>query len=90
MNIPGPESAKRAARSAESAAEQVAEHPVLEALARAGFVVSGLVHAPIGGIALALATGPPGGGPAQPGALRAAACASPSAARAPPSSRPIR
>lgn len=75
MNIPGPESAKRAARSAESAAEQVAEHPVLEALARAGFVVSGLVHVLIGGIALGLATGSRGGEADQSGALRAVASA---------------
>ena len=75
MNIPGPESAKHAARSAESAAEQVAEHPVLEALARAGFVVSGLVHVLIGGIALGLATGSRGGEADQSGALRAVASA---------------
>lgn len=81
MDMPQPEDARRAARRAEDtarraedAAEEVAEHPVFEGLARAGFVVSGLVHLLIGAIALRIALGS-GGEADQSGALRSIASA---------------
>ncbi|MCW1804098.1 DUF1206 domain-containing protein [Brachybacterium squillarum] len=81
MEMPQPEDARRAARRAEDtarraedAAEEVAEHPVFEGLARAGFVVSGLVHLLIGAIALRIAFGS-GGEADQSGALRSVASA---------------
>lgn len=51
--------ATEGAQDVENAAEDVAEHPIFENIARGGFVMSGLVHILIGWISLRLAL--PGG-----------------------------
>lgn len=67
--------ARDGAETVESAAETVAEHPVFEAAARGGFVMSGLVHVLIGWIALRVALGDSGQDADQSGALRTVASA---------------
>jgi hypothetical protein len=68
-------SASQAARRAGAAAERGARSPWLRTAARAGYVVSGVVHIVIAGIALGVAFG--GGGSADPsGALSAIASTS--------------
>lgn len=56
-------------RSAGSAARSAADHPALERLARAGFVMNGVVHLLIGWIALRIAFGSGGGEASNSGAL---------------------
>ncbi|AXK47276.1 DUF1206 domain-containing protein [Brachybacterium saurashtrense] len=74
--VPRPqEGARAAADAADTAVEDVAEHPVFEAVARGGFVMSGLVHVLIGAIALRIATGGSSQEADQSGALRAVAAA---------------
>lgn len=60
---------KQAGRQAKNQAEKVANHPWFEKLARAGYVMSGLVHAMIGWICIRLATGSGGESADQSGAL---------------------
>lgn len=69
------DSARDGAANVESAAENVAEHPVFENIARGGFVMSGLVHVLIGVIALRVALGGSSQDADQSGALRAIASA---------------
>lgn len=52
------------ARSASGAARSAVDHPALEWLARAGFVMNGVVHLLIGWIAVRIALGSGGGGEA--------------------------
>lgn len=68
-------SARDGAREVEDAAEDVAEHPVFEYVARGGFVMSGLVHVLIGGITLRMALGDSSQDADQSGALRTVAAA---------------
>lgn len=56
-------------RSVEGAARSAADHPALEWLARAGFVMSGVVHLLIGWIAVRIAIGSGGGEASNSGAL---------------------
>lgn len=66
----GKQAAQKAGRHAKNTASKVADHPFFEYLARAGFVMSGLVHAMIGWICIRLATGSSSGESAdQSGAL---------------------
>lgn len=67
--------ARDGAETVESAAETVTEHPVFEAAARGGFVMSGLVHVLIGWIALRVALSGSGQDADQSGALRTIASA---------------
>lgn len=62
--------AREGAESVENAAESVAEHPAFQAIARGGFVMSGLVHVLIGVIALRMALGGSSEDADQSGALR--------------------
>lgn len=57
------------AQSVGSAARAAADHPALEWLARAGFVMNGVVHLLIGWIALRIALGSGGGEASNSGAL---------------------
>lgn len=68
-------SARDGAQKMEHAAEDAAEHPVFEAVARGGFVMSGLVHVLIGVIALRMAFGGSSQDADQGGALQAVASA---------------
>lgn len=68
-------SAERGARNVENAAENVAEHPLFEAMARGGFVMSGLIHVLIGAIALRMALGGSSQNADQSGALQTVASA---------------
>lgn len=68
-------SAHDGARKVEDTAEDVAEHPVFEAVARGGFVMSGLVHVLIGAITLRMAFGGSSQEADQSGALQAVASA---------------
>lgn len=67
--------ARDGAESVENAAENVAEHPAFEAVARGGFVMSGLVHVLIGVIALRMALGGSSQDADQSGALGTVAAA---------------
>lgn len=60
---------KRAKNTADHHASQAANHPALVFLARAGFVVSGLLHIMIGWIAFRVATGSRGGEASNSGAM---------------------
>jgi hypothetical protein len=71
---PGMES-MHSARDGASKVEDVAEHPVFEAVARGGFVMSGLVHVLIGAITLRMAFGGSSQEADQSGALQAVASA---------------
>lgn len=68
-------SAREGAESVENAAEDVAENPAFEAIARGGFVMSGLVHVLIGVITLQMALGGSSEDADQSGALRTLAAA---------------
>lgn len=61
--------ARGAAKDVEDKAEQVADHPWMEKAARAGFIMSGVVHLLIGWIALQVGFGTGGGSADQSGAL---------------------
>lgn len=63
------------AQKLERTAEEVAEHPIFENIARGGFVMSGLVHVLIGAITLRVALGDSGQDADQSGALRTVAAA---------------
>lgn len=67
--------ARDGAENVEDAAEDVAEHPAFQAVARAGFVMSGLVHVLIGVITLRMAFGGSSQEADQSGALQAVASA---------------
>lgn len=67
--------ARDGAQKMENAAEDVAEHPVFEAAARGGFVMSGLVHVLIGAITLRMAFGGSSQDADQGGALQTVASA---------------
>ncbi|MEH6819593.1 MAG: DUF1206 domain-containing protein [Dietzia psychralcaliphila] len=56
-------------RSVEGAARSAVDHPALEWLARAGFVMNGVLHLLIGWIAIRIATGSGGGEASNSGAL---------------------
>lgn len=58
-----------AADSARSAARRASDHPALEWSARAGYVMSGVVHLLIGWLAIRIATGSGGGEASNSGAL---------------------
>lgn len=67
---PGHERAEQVGREARKTARAVSDHPWFEAVARSGYVMSGLVHALIGWICLRMASGSRSGGSAdQSGAL---------------------
>ncbi len=66
---------KTTRRRTESAANWAHDHPVLKNLARAGYVVTGLLHILIGLIAVRIATGSGGGEASNSGALAQIACA---------------
>ncbi|WP_394213995.1 DUF1206 domain-containing protein [Brachybacterium vulturis] len=69
------QSARDGAENVEDAAEDVAGHPVFQAVARGGFVMSGLVHVLIGVITLRMAFGGSSQDADQSGALQAVASA---------------
>lgn len=69
------QSARDGAENVEDAAEDVAEHPAFQAIARGGFVMSGLVHVLIGVITLRMALGGSSQDADQSGALQAVASA---------------
>jgi len=69
------QSARDGAENVERTAEDMAEHPVFENIARGGFVMSGLVHILIGGITLRMALGGSSQDADQSGALRTVASA---------------
>ena len=67
--------ARGAAKDVEDKAEKVADHPWMEKAARAGFIMSGVVHLLIGWIALQVGFGSGGGDADQSGALSTLASA---------------
>ena len=67
--------AREGAEAVEDAAQDVTEHPAFQAVARGGFVMSGIVHALIGAIALRMAFGGSSENADQSGALQAVAAA---------------
>lgn len=69
------QSARDGAQAMEDAAEDVAEHPVFEGVARGGFVMSALVHVLIGAITLRRALGGSSQDADQSGALQTVASA---------------
>lgn len=70
-----PRSATGTARSASGAGGSAVDHPALEWLARAGFVMNGVVHLLIGWIAVRIALGTGGGEASNSGALAQIAAA---------------
>src|SRR5699024_1840795 len=67
--------AREGAEAVEDAAQDVTEHPAFQAAARGGFVMSGIIHALIGVIALRMAVGGSSENADQSGALQAVAAA---------------
>src|SRR5699024_3847925 len=67
--------AREGAEAVEDAAQDVTEHAAFQAVARGGFVMSGIVHALIGAIALRMAFGGSSENADQSGALQAVAAA---------------